>query len=280
MELNAIQTRRFAKSDESDINDYSKSESRQSLPLKPSWSKPITPDTAVQILKSQPPHDDLLKTLTFLLQPPPNASFPSSSSPNAPTATTNTPKLAQNLNIKVPNSKTAQIIHVLVNDILPAHWVPLDPSSPDKVQRKIKRLLVKCLQSVTGLGALISRLRALLELARNTSAAASSSLSSSSSLPSSVARNGANAEENTAIDKRFVGPLGDVIEVLEDVLKGDKFLLGIWRDGGYVRSWVNEWKEILAMVAGGRFAFCCGGGGEGRWRIRWGELGWRWREVC
>ena len=63
-------------------------------------------------------------------------------------------------NVKIPGPQATQIISTLVNEIVPIYW-PL-MSKPKAQNASERKLLVQCLSSVAGLGALCARLRMLL----------------------------------------------------------------------------------------------------------------------
>lgn len=168
-----------------------------------------TPDDALEALKSKPDTSLLTKTLRWLV---------------AETDQSN------DFNIKKPSSKTTQIIFVLVNDIIPDYWSILNADR--LLKRRELRLFVRCLGSVAGIGAIISRLRLHLGHLKDPQSQAKISVASKSQ------------------------PIGDLLDVLESIFVGEKFTATIWID---IKAYTEkpsqrslQWKEFLSMVASGR----------------------------
>ena len=133
--------------------------------------------------------------------------------------------------IQQPSSKAAQIIFVLVNDIVPDYWYTLNDEITSS-HSTIKALLILCLRSIAGIGAIVSRLRLLLDQTKTThKQAATPSIS------------------NTQ-------PLDDLLNVLEAVVGGDDFFTARWKSIlANVRSSSPkflQWKELLALAASGK----------------------------
>lgn len=136
-----------------------------------------------------------------------------------------------NFTIKRPTSKTVQIIFVLVNDIVPNFWQLLKAEGASR-HSKEKRLLVKCLRSVAGIGAVISRLRLLITQLKDS--------------PS---------QTKVPVAAR-ARPMYELLEVLEAILNGEDTISSIWRD---VDACIEvsspkflQWKELLSLLASGR----------------------------
>lgn len=134
-------------------------------------------------------------------------------------------------NIKMPCPKAAQIIHVLVNSIIPNYWTSFNQDHNSDPPRE-KRLLVRCLRSVAGIGALISRLRLLISLLKESQA-------------------------HAKIGNPNKGqPLEELLDVVRNVLEEDGFTPLIWNDISTCTSQSSlkslQWKEFLALVASGR----------------------------
>ncbi|KAH9888272.1 telomere length regulation protein-domain-containing protein [Xylariomycetidae sp. FL2044] len=94
-----------------------------------------SPEDALQALKSQPSYDTLLSVLTFLRKGT-RGKHP--------------------FNISTPGSLSAQITQVLIVEIVPNYW-PVLQESPGHQQE-----LISCLQSLTGINAVLTHLRALI----------------------------------------------------------------------------------------------------------------------
>ncbi|KAH0499263.1 hypothetical protein TgHK011_006468 [Trichoderma gracile] len=111
----------------------------------PKVSQVNTPDEALDILRNQPDYDSLVRVLRYL-----------------------TKDTAQSdaFNVHVPGPKSAAIIHVLVTDIAANYWTLLKEggtSGSADDDRDDLHLFVACLQSVTGLNAILTHLKALVQ---------------------------------------------------------------------------------------------------------------------
>ena len=130
-------------------------------------------------------------------------------------------------NIKKPGPKAAQIIFTLVNDIIPDYWETLrDESSQEKV------LLIQCLRSVAGIGAITSRLR--LQLA--------------------ALKESQKPAQNTLAQK--IQPVEILLNVLDTALAKEEFITVLWYD---IKAYCLQpsqrslqWKEVCALVASGK----------------------------
>ena len=134
-------------------------------------------------------------------------------------------------NIKKPGPKAAQITYILVNDVVPNHWHSLR-SSDSLAALNCLRLLQQCLRSVAGIGAIISRLRLLNSLFK---------------------------ESSGRKDASALGRMQS-LEVLLDftgyILEGEKAFAIVWGD---LNSFFTNpslkslyWKEFLSLVASGK----------------------------
>ncbi|ENH61189.1 DNA replication checkpoint protein tel2 [Fusarium oxysporum f. sp. cubense race 1] len=116
-----------------------------------SISDKSTPDEIIDALKSQPDYDTLISVLNFL----------------------NNPKSASsNFSFSTPNPKTASIIHLLVSEIASNYWtLLLEGNIEDDAKGKTELprdadLFLGCLRSLTGLNAVITQLRVLIQESR------------------------------------------------------------------------------------------------------------------
>ncbi|KAK2937429.1 TEL2, C-terminal domain superfamily [Fusarium oxysporum f. sp. vasinfectum] len=116
-----------------------------------SISDKSTADEIIDALKSQPDYDTLISVLNFL----------------------NNPKSASsNFSFSTPNPKTASIIHLLVSEIASNYWtLLLEGNIEDDAKGKIELprdadLFLGCLRSLTGLNAVITQLRVLIQESR------------------------------------------------------------------------------------------------------------------
>lgn len=131
-------------------------------------------------------------------------------------------------NIKVSNSKSAQVVFVLVNVILPTYWAVLeDPRVTSRT--KVRDSLIRCLSSVTGISTIANRLNMLL--------------------------NDRQSQTQAKKDSK-VRNVTDLSGLLQKVLKATAFAHGLWQD---LFSFVSVptkrllfWKEAVSLLATGR----------------------------
>ncbi|EWY93416.1 hypothetical protein FOYG_06629 [Fusarium oxysporum NRRL 32931] len=116
-----------------------------------SISDKSTADEIIDALKSQPDYDTLISVLNFLNNPKPASS---------------------NFSFSTPNPKTASIIHLLVSEIASNYWtLLLEGNIEDDAKGKTELprdadLFLGCLRSLTGLNAVITQLRVLIQESR------------------------------------------------------------------------------------------------------------------
>ncbi len=144
-------------------------------------------------------------------------------------------KNVSSFNIKAPGPKAAQIINELVGTILPTFWRGLNEKhAGTKSKRKAvliyseeRKLLLQCLSSVTGLGAIVARLRSL-----------TASSDGTTTNPSAV-----DGSSNVS----------DLLCVLTDIIHQDDFLHVTWIDiSNLVASQAQRtmlWKEFMSLIA-------------------------------
>lgn len=166
-----------------------------------------TPDDAIVTLKSEPSIDVLKHTLRWL-----ESHFVKDDASN----------------IKVSNSKSAQVVLVLVNVILPTYWTVLEDSRGTS-QTKVRDSLIRCLSSVTGISTVANRLNLLL--------------------------NDCQSQTQAKKDSE-VRNVTDLSGLLQKVLKATAFAHGLWQD---LFSFVSVptkrllfWKEAVSLLATGR----------------------------
>jgi len=137
----------------------------------------------------------------------------------------------EEFNLKKPGPKATQIIYVLVNDIIPDYWTTLSGDA-SRSPPKEKRLLLQCLRSVAGIGAIASRLRLLIGLLKESQ--------------------GHAKVDNT----NKAQPLEELLDLIENVLDGDGFISLIWNDINACISQSSQkslqWKELLSVFASGK----------------------------
>ncbi len=171
-----------------------------------------SPEDALEVLKSKPDLDLLIKVLLWL--------DPARES-------------SDQFVIKVPGPKTAPIVFILVEEIIPNYWRVLNEG-----QKIPLKLIIRCLSSVAGLGAISSRLRVLLDIKEDAQ----------------------NHSKNQEFGKSLL--IEDLLDVLQKIVKKDAFVLKMWKDIGAMVSNVPQralmWKELISFVAAGRILSLAG----------------------
>ncbi len=163
-----------------------------------------SPEEALEVLRSRPQRQVLLKVLQ---------------------------SISGALDIHSHTPLTSQIIHALVNDVLPDHWSGL---TDDKTGngRKAQGLIVQLLSGVGGLSAIATRMRLLINTKAESSAKSQLSESGRAAL------------------------LADLLSLLELVLGRDDFLMSVWSKlntslSEPPRRWLL-WKELVTLLGNGR----------------------------
>ncbi|KAI8964842.1 telomere length regulation protein-domain-containing protein [Daldinia sp. FL1419] len=103
-----------------------------------------SPEEALEALKDQPNYELLLSVLKY---------FHKGSRGN------------HSFDIRKPTPQSAQIIHVLVTEIVPNYWMVLKDASTGKSKGDL-HVLVSCLRSLAGINAVVAYIRALLKEAK------------------------------------------------------------------------------------------------------------------
>ncbi|KAJ5776655.1 uncharacterized protein N7511_001666 [Penicillium nucicola] len=101
----------------------------------------LSAQNIIDLLQSNPDHDQLFAALRIL--------DPYGKS-----------KVAKDIDLRISNITTTQIVRLLVSVTIPNHWRSLDP--------KARATLLRCLSSPTGLGLMVNELRRLTESTRAT----------------------------------------------------------------------------------------------------------------
>lgn len=105
---------------------------------------PKAPEEALEVLRNEPDYDQLVATLRFL---------------------SHEGSTGSSFSIKDPSPMTAKLVQVLVSEIVPNYWTLLNEDSHETKSSALG-LLLYCLRSLTGVNAIIVRLRALLQDAK------------------------------------------------------------------------------------------------------------------
>lgn len=136
-----------------------------------------------------------------------------------------------NFNIKIPGPKAAQIINVLVNDTVTDYWATLNGQQPS-VHLNSRRLLLRCLSSVAGIGAITTRLRSLVTSSRD----------------SGDRKNVGEADRSEL--------MSDLLDLLQCIVGKDKFINCVWTDISILIPKLSAksllWKELISLLASGR----------------------------
>ncbi|KAL2873006.1 telomere binding protein [Colletotrichum sp. CLE4] len=140
-------TYRKARPDELSAEDVA-TNNKQSQPSKPTATEILSAEHALETLKNQPNYDTLIGVLKSL---------------------TDGSVAATGFRLATPSPEAAQIVQCLVSEIVPNYWPLLkeDATGGSSIQdidspRDVE-LLLRCLRSVTGLNAIITRMKALVQ---------------------------------------------------------------------------------------------------------------------
>lgn len=161
-----------------------------------------SPETALEALKSKPDFDLLTRVLRWL---------DATSDGNG------------KFNIKVPGPSAAQILFILVTDIVPDYWNIFK----DSVHAKDARLLKRCLRSASGIRVIAARLRFFLDQC-----------------------------QNEKFDKRRNSQvIEDLLALLEGLLNNASVIQKLWTDISTLLSNFSQqallWKETISLLASG-----------------------------
>ena len=168
------------------------------------------PEDALDILRSKPDHQELSRVLRWLKS---------------------TVDHREAFNIKVPGPKASEIIYILISDIIPIYWV-IKNNNTIFGQSRENNLLVYCLSSVAGLGAIVSRLRLLLSRLKDPRG------------------------QSDVSGTRKTQPVEVLLDVLEAIIGNDGFITSIWNP---INACILQpshkslqWKEFISLVGSGK----------------------------
>lgn len=163
-----------------------------------------SPEDALQTLKESPSWSQLQEVMTFLIKSK-DGSF----------------------NIKQPGALAAQLIQALITRTLPDFWTLL---KKEKALAPTKPMFAAALLSVSGLGALSSRLKVL-----------------------TVACSSAAKPGQTSVSPL---QLRAVLEVIEEMLRPETMFTSLWTDCVFLGQTLLQrtvlWKEFVSLVASGK----------------------------
>ena len=201
--LKAVTTRKITKDDELSLRPLAQPTIAETHAIE--TPPPTTPESALNSLSSQPSPSSLYQTLLYLYK-------------------TTSVRQESGFNVLVPSAKAAQIIFVLVNDVLPSFW-PVLGNATNSEEKRARRHLIRVLRSSSGFGALLAKLKADIEEAKDGG-------------------------------KGKVEGLQLIIEVFAELLEGDEILSGLYRDVTKYETRPQRadmwWKEICSVIASGR----------------------------
>ncbi|MBH1945665.1 hypothetical protein I5L01_15735, partial [Erythrobacter sp. YJ-T3-07] len=140
-----------------------------------------SPEEALEALKNQPSYDELKHVLTYLREGSQGH---------------------HSFDVLKPSPQGAQIVHVLVTEIVPNYWSVIKENSSDNSTNHDLNLLLSCLLSMTGINATLTFLKVLLQ---NT-----------------------KTDPKGVKQSHFSLDLGTAIDFLDQLLKGNAQLQAIW----------------------------------------------------
>ncbi|KAI9850859.1 MAG: telomere binding protein [Thelocarpon superellum] len=168
---------------------------------------------AILVLQSKPPLTALRTVLRFLTQDQARE---------------------HDFNLHLPTPQTSQVVRVLVDYTVLDYWSALN-AARDGVARssdqhaKDRRLLLRCLSNVAGLGGILARLRALIAAEKE-------------------------GKKPTGVSQPCQH-LADLVDLLSDLLSGPGFVQRIWtglNSCGNPTQRSMVWKELLALLGTGK----------------------------
>jgi hypothetical protein len=178
----------------------------QQIYLQGDASTGTLPDDARQILKSQPNEEDFLAVLRYL-------QFGIDGK--------------HDFNIRVSGPKASLIVQVLVTITIPEQWANIDFESKDRSNVETKKLLLSCLSSVAGIGALCAQIKTLGVQTLSNDTARSASL-----------------------------VLKDAVSILAALMQSSTFGAQLLRD---IKAFYSKpaqrhiiWQEAVSYLAGGK----------------------------
>ncbi|KAK5658841.1 hypothetical protein OQA88_1653 [Cercophora sp. LCS_1] len=166
---------------------------------------PTTPEDALETLRHEPDYELLASTLKFLRSSEPSG-----------------------FDIRAPGPLSARLVHILVSEIVPNYWAVLREDSKGK--GSCLEHLLWCLRSVTGVNAVLARIKAIIQEARSES-----------------------REKGKKQD--FSLDLSIILELLHNVIHDNRSVLDTWNTaaaGLDTRALRPLIPELLAIFGGGR----------------------------
>lgn len=182
--------------------------------LRPELSPDISsPEQALELLRSEPSFDGLRKVLRFL-------------------RSTDTLQ-SSTFDITKPSPLSAQLINVLISDVIPNYWALLNEKSSSRpessyVHASERNLLLDCTRSIAGLSAILARLKFYIQTVK-------------------VGKDKQEILNATNFLKTY-------LEVLSAVQQGDFVVEALWNhlppDAAPMRR--TMWHEVIVSLGGGK----------------------------
>ncbi|KAL9064163.1 MAG: hypothetical protein Q9157_007929 [Trypethelium eluteriae] len=167
--------------------------------------KVSSPEIALRILKDGARPEELFTVLKYLKS---------------------TRERKNDFNIRIPEPRTTQIVHLLVNDIIPSYWSTFESEALKRSksfnQDSLKHALIECLRSLLGIGSVVSRLKLLVAEARH--------------------------EE---LRRQAISELLDVLQEVLGSLYDDLMIACLYYDKDQTKRTIF-WKEVVDLRASGK----------------------------
>ncbi|POS86312.1 hypothetical protein EPUL_000765 [Erysiphe pulchra] len=209
MEEHLTQIRNY-KRNENEQNEISKSTNKTLIPL----ISVTSAKEALQILQNEPNYQNLISTLNYISQQ------------------------NSDVNISSPSPLSAQLVHILVSDIVPSFWNILSGlNNQDRSKSTTDfRLLISCLQNITSLNSIILHIKIHIQSSKTSN----STIAQSSSV-----------QEYFRI----------YLNLLETLLCGNDLIEKIWKNHfGDLKNSLDLaglWKEFLLVFGSGIITGTC-----------------------
>lgn len=222
-----------------------------------------SPSTVLEMLSSQPNADALLSCLGYL----DNSSRMRNRRPSeGPDNSPGQKPAREAFNIHVPSPRAAQILYMLINDVVPHHWdgtlvstasSTLPKGRSDVEGGRTRRLLFRILRCSAGVGAVLARIRLLIDRCKAEPANASARSRGGPQMNFKPRVTDGEAGNANRMRDVAVLPLRQMLELLNGVIGRDDFVVGLWKQvcglqGVSESQRRMQWREAVGLVGGGR----------------------------